>query len=473
MAFTSMLYPAFLCVLFALYWALPGRFRAPLALAAGLGFYALFGVPMLAVLAACTLGSYALSLWLARRRTRAVLALSLAAALAPLCFYKYADAVCARFGAETAFGALVPVGMSFFTFKIVSYLAEVWRGSIAVPRLDRYALYVTFFPEVASGPIQRPGDLLCQIDGAAARRFDGERAIRGAQLALWGYFQKLVIADNLAASAQLGFTQPDLLMGGSVILAMLLYAVQLYCDFAGYSNIAVGSMMLLGYDVPDNFRSPYFSTSVRDFWSRWHISLSTFLRDYVYFPLGGSRRGTVRTCVNLLLTFLVSGLWHGTGLQFAVWGLLHGAYQVAGRLSRTARSRAWAALHLREDGRFVRAVRMLCTFVLVSAAWVFFGASSLQSALHIFARMPDSFAFSLQYLKNSAAMLGLNAALVVRYGVCLALLFYVDARTRDTGFCDWLRGRRAWVQAVFCYAVTALLLFLAPATGGGFIYFQF
>ena len=268
------------------------------------------------------------------------LALAAAAALAPLLFFKYFNTLLGAYVPESvrAFSLLTPVGISFFTFKAVAYLAEVYKGALSPCRhFGRYALYVSFFPEVSMGPIQRPGDLMAQI--GTPRAFDAGRAVRGAQLMLWGYFEKLVVADNLAPYVSAGLDAPDLVMGLSVFLASVLYAVLLYADFAGYSHIAIGCMQLLGFDVPENFRAPYFSTSVKEFWNRWHISLSSWLRDYVYIPLGGSRCSTARCCVNLLITFLVSGLWHGTGLQFAVWGLLHGAYLAVGRLTAPARAR--------------------------------------------------------------------------------------------------------------------------------------
>ena len=353
------------------------------------------------------------------------------------------------------------------------YLAEVYKGALPPCRhFGRYALYVSFFPEVSMGPIQRPGDLMAQI--GTPRAFDAGRAVRGAQLMLWGYFEKLVVADNLAPYVSAGLDAPDLVMGLSVFLASVLYAVQLYADFAGYSHIAIGCMQLLGFDVPENFRAPYFSTSVKEFWNRWHISLSSWLRDYVYIPLGGSRCSTARCCVNLLITFLVSGLWHGTGLQFAVWGLLHGAYLAVGRLTAPARARLWRASHIPEQSAPARGLKMLVTFVLVWFGWVFFRAPTLSGALHLFARMPDSFSLAPPALKNALAMLGFNSGMLVRVGFACALLCAVDFAARRTGFSAWLAGRRKWFQAALCYVLVLAILFLAPIGASPTpIYFQF
>lgn len=375
MQFTSLAYLGFFAAVFAVHWAVPQKARWAVCLAASAGFYALLGAPMLAVLALCIAVSYLGGLWLQRRRgRRPALALAAAAALAPLLFFKYFNTLLGAYVPESvrAFSLLTPVGISFFTFKAVAYLAEVYKGALPPCRhFGRYALYVSFFPEVSMGPIQRPGDLMAQI--GTPRAFDAGRAVRGAQLMLWGYFEKLVVADNLAPYVSAGLDAPDLVMGLSVFLASVLYAVQLYADFAGYSHIAIGCMQLLGFDVPENFRAPYFSTSVKEFWNRWHISLSSWLRDYVYIPLGGSRCSTARCCVNLLITFLVSGLWHGAGLTYLVWGGLHGLCQAAEN-------------HLppRRSGKLRHALRVAGTFCILAGAFVIFRASSLANAAELF-----------------------------------------------------------------------------------------
>ena len=474
MLFTSMSFMAFFAAAFLLHWALPAKHRWALCLAASFIFYAVFGLPMLAVLLCCIAASYFGGLWLAKQQGHKwAVALAVALALAPLCTYKYFDALTAFFtGKETEISLLTPIGISFFTFKTIAYLVEVWRGNLPVQtHFGKYALYVAFFPEVTSGPIQRPADLLAQID--TPHPFCSAQAMQGAQLMLWGFFKKLVIADNLATYVQVGFLKPGTVVGGSVVAAAVLYSIQLYCDFAGYSDIAIGCMKLFGYHVPANFKSPYFATSIKDFWARWHISLSSFLRDYVYFPLGGSRKGVVRTCINLLLTFFISGLWHGTGLQFVVWGLLHGVYQVSGRITRPLRSKAWQLAHISEQSVFARIVKTLITFTLVTIAWVFFGARDLNMAFALFARMPDSFSLSVQNVKNSLFMLGINTTVFVRFGACLALLFLVDYCSREIGFSAWLSARKKSVQIGFCYVLLFALIFMAPAVGGGFIYFKF
>ncbi|MEG1074179.1 MAG: MBOAT family O-acyltransferase [Ruthenibacterium sp.] len=473
MQFTSLSFGVLMVLCFALHWAMPQKIRWVPLLAASLFFYALFGLPMLTVLALCIVGSYCGGIFLAKRQNnRAALAFTLLGALLPLCFFKYFNTVFAAAAPQSSFRLFVPIGISFYTFKIIAYLVEVWRGAIPIQtHFGKYALYLSFFPEVTSGPIQRPADLFAQINAPVV--FNGTQALQGTQLILWGLFKKLVIADNLSVYVSTGFGKADFVVGLSVVIAALLYAVQLYCDFSGYSDIAIGCMNLFGYTVPLNFKSPYFALSVKDFWGRWHVSLSSFLRDYVYFPLGGSRCSHTRHCLNLLLTFCISGVWHGTGLHFIVWGLLHGFYQVFGTLTQNFRHRMWKFLRVRETCRFAHFVKIICTFALVCTAWVFFGADNLPAALHLFARMPCDFSVSIQGIKNALVMLGFNGGMIFRMSACILLLGIVDYFAKDCGFSAWLHARHGGFQVVFCYVLLLLLLFITPAVGGGFIYFQF
>lgn len=475
MQFTTFAYLGFFAAVFAVYWASPARLRWAVALAASLGFYALFGVPMLAVLALCIAVSYAGGLWLERRRgQKRALALCVGAALLPLLFFKYFDAL---FGAHAPqalsdFSLMMPVGLSFFTFKTAAYLAEVYKGTLKACRHPgRYALYVSIFPQVSMGPIQRPGDLLAQL--AAPHGFDEKQALSGAQVMLWGYFEKLVVAENLAGYSAVAPGGMDQVIGCSVFLTTLFYAVRLYADFAGYSHIAMGCMQLLGFSVPENFRAPYFSASVREFWNRWHISLSSWLRDYVYIPLGGSRCGAVRTGVNLLVTFLISGLWHGVGLQFAVWGLLHGCYLAVGRFTGPLRARLWRHSPIARESLPGRAVRVAVTLVLIWAGWVFFSAESLAHALNMFARMADGFPYSLQTLKNGVVMLGLNWTLLGRIALAAVPFFAVDFAARREGVAVWLPARKKWLRLLLCYFALLSVLFNAPFRVTTPIYFQF
>ena len=466
MQLTSLPFLFFMAAVFAVNWALPPRFRWAAALCASALFYALLGAGPFAVLCLCCLICFFGGLFLARRQgSRAALWVVLAAALLPLLLFKYTSL-------PSRLSLIVPLGISFYTFKAVSYLVQVSRGALpAKKHFGHLALYLSFFPEVTSGPIQRPEDLLSQIERPTS--FSYEKALSGAQLILWGLFKKIVLADNLAYYVDYGFARPDVVMGASLILAAFLYAIQIYCDFSGYSDIAIGCMELLGYRVPENFKSPYLSGSVKEFWARWHISLSSFLKDYIYIPLGGNRCGPLRQALNLLLTFLISGIWHGAGATFVVWGGLHGFYQVVGRFTKKGRDALYRALHLSQTSLPARAFKIGCTFLLVSAAFVFFRADSLSAALHIFARMPDSFSFSLQTFKNAAAMLTLNLTMVIRLVVFGLVLCWVDLKTKETGYTPWLRAKSKLFQILFCYFLAFAILFFGIAGSGNFIYFKF
>lgn len=464
MRFTSLAYLGFFIGVFVLHWAVPAPRRWMVCLGASAVFLWLCGVPAAATLCVVAVCSYVGGLRIeSHRGSRGFLLFFVCITLLPLLFFKYFDGLFGRFVPEqiSAFSRIAPLGVSFFTFKAVAYLAEVYKGTMPACRNPgKYALYVSFFPQVTMGPIQRPKELLAQFD--APRPFDTQRALIGAQLVLWGMFEKLVIADNLPYYVSIGFDRPETVSGTPVFLATLLYALQIYTDFSGYTHIAIGCARLLGFETPDNFRSPYFATSLRDFWNRWHISLSGWLRDYIYIPLGGSRCGMVRCCINLWITFLISGLWHGTGKQFIVWGLLHGSFLVFGRLTAPVRSRLWAAAHLREDGVFARMVKTAVTFGLVWFGWVFFRAASVRGALRMFRHMIPGFSLTYDALRGGFGQIGFFPLMLLRIILAAALLLAVDFLSRNEGIAAWLEKRKPWQRRVLCYIVVIFLLFCTP-----------
>lgn len=277
----------------------------------------------------------------------------------------------------------VPLGISFYALQAMGYVVEVYRGHVRAERnLVRYAAYVSFFPTVMSGPIQRAQGLLAQL--REGRAFDYARAHSGLYLLLWGYLLKFAVANPLGGMVDFAYGNYGDMPGATLLWATILYAVQLYCDFAGYSALAVGAARILGFDLAGNFAQPYFAPSVQAFWKRWHISLSSWLRDYVYIPLGGNRKGKLRKCANLMLTFLVSGLWHGAGFNYLVWGGIHGLYQVLGSCMPKRDVRGCAVR---------RVLRAAVTFALVDFAWLFFRADSLSQALAILHRIIFRFQF--------------------------------------------------------------------------------
>ncbi len=272
---------------------------------------------------------------------------------------------------------IVPLGISFFTFQAIGYMWDVYYGRIPAEKtFADYMLFVAFFPQIASGPISKAADLLPQIK--APREIIWSNITAGIKLLLWGYFLKAVFADRVAMFANPVFNQYEHYSGGTCFLASIMYSLQIYGDFAGYSLMAIGVGRMLGFRLINNFNRPYFSASVGEFWRRWHISLSTWLRDYVYIPLGGNRKGKGRSYLNLFVTFLVSGIWHGANLTFIVWGALHGVFQSVEK---------FFSIPKRPSGRLILTLRVTVTFLLVNFAWIFFRMPTLHGALEFIGKI--------------------------------------------------------------------------------------
>ncbi len=285
----------------------------------------------------------------------------------------------------------MPVGISFFTFQAMGYLMDVYRGkSRAEDNFFRHLVFLFFFPLVTSGPIERSDNLLLQLKKVEKLKlWNVERIFNGAVVMLWGYFIKLVIADRLATivASTLSHEQIWQVGGTELLLGILAFSVQIYCDFAGYSTMAVGAAQIMGFTVIENFNAPYFSCTIKEFWRRWHISLSTWFRDYLYIPLGGNRKGKARKYLNLMIVFLVSGFWHGAGWTYLIWGALHGAYQIIGDLTAPLKKSLLEKWQVKTDSLSYRLTKMGITFVLVNFAWIFFRAESLSDAWNIISRL--------------------------------------------------------------------------------------
>lgn len=328
MLFNSFAYAIFLPLVLIVYWAIPTKFRWLLLLIASYYFYMRWNYKYVVLILFTTIVSYSVALLLEQTKNqvlkRMYVVLSLMLCLGVLFVFKYFNFAMGTLSRFIVFeprylDLLLPVGISFYTFQTLSYVIDVYRGDIAAERnFGIYAAYVSFFPQLVAGPIERPSNLLPQIKEDHV--FNIENADYGVRLILWGLFKKMLIADNLAVFVDLVFEDIYSYSGGAILIATLFFTIQIYCDFSGYSDIARGSAKLFGIELMENFKSPYFSTSVKDFWGRWHISLSSWFKDYLYIPLGGNRVKKIRNCVNVLITFLVSGLWHGANWNFVVWG---------------------------------------------------------------------------------------------------------------------------------------------------------
>ncbi len=378
------------------------------------------------------------------------------------------------------FDVLLPVGISFYTFQGMGYLIDVYREEIpAEKNFPRYALFLSFFPQLVAGPIERSKNLLHQI--SEPHSFDAERVKEGLLLMGWGFFQKLVIADRIAILVDEVYGNYWNYSGLQLLLATVLFAFQIYCDFGGYSDIAVGAARVMGFTLTKNFRSPYCAVTVSEFWRNWHVSLTTWFRDYIYIPLGGNRRGKWRKYRNLLLTFTISGLWHGAGWNYIVWGGLNGLYQVAGDITGSLRSRLQEKLHIRTDCGSYRLLRRLITFAAVDFSWFFFRAEGLKTALQMLRygiRNMGLFSFF-----DPETLLGINTMVLSEKSfflmlLCLVLLLWVDSLKRQgVDFKGILARQNIWFRWLVYYGlIFSILIFGIYGPGydaSAFIYFQF
>ena len=389
MNFNSLSYFLFLPVMLALYYGLPARWKNPVLLGASYLFYMGWGPSHALLLLFCSLTTWGCGLLMEGRgagRRRLWLLLTLLLNFGLLFVFKYFDffsGLLSRLpgaGPLPRLNLLLPVGISFFTFQSVGYAIDVYRGTVPAERsFSDYALFVSFFPQLVAGPIDRAGSLLPQLK--RARRFSDGNLKAGALRFLWGLMKKMILADQLAVVVDTAFGNLEAFNGGQLTFAALCFTFQIYCDFSAYSDIAVGSARMLGVELMENFRFPYGARSLRDFWRRWHISLSSWFKDYLYFPLGGSRVPAWRHCLNLLIVFTVSGLWHGAAVTFILWGALHGLCQAAGIALTPVRERLYRRFP--RESLPVRAVSHAGTFLLVSVFWVFFRAQRVEDALYL------------------------------------------------------------------------------------------
>lgn len=369
----------------------------------------------------------------------------------------------------------LPVGISFFTFQSLSYVIDVYRGKTkAEKNFFRYALFVSFFPQLVAGPIERSSNLLGQFQEKHA--FDSREAAKGFMLMIWGYFMKVVVADRVAMLVDQIYNYYGSYEGVIPILGTVLFAVQIYCDFNGYTTIAIGSAQVMGFHLMQNFKEPYLATSVADFWRRWHISLTSWFRDYIYFPLGGSRCAKWKRYRNIMIVFLVSGLWHGAAWTYVIWGGLNGLMQIIGDMLKPVREKALDKLGVNRKSFGHRLAQMLLTFILVDIAWVFFRATDLASAIHI---IKSSFVWNPWLLVDGTLYtLGLERADFWLMMLSILILLFVDilhekgVSIRDS-LLAWPLPLR-W--AVIYGALFWILLFgvYGPAfDAASFIYFQF
>ena len=485
MLFNSFDFIVFFIIVAFGYFIIPYRVRWILLLAASCIFYMAWN-PWLILLIVFTIATnYTAAMFIdankSRRIKKRALALAMIINFGLLFVFKYLgfmnSTMLSIFGQNwpvKAVDIILPMGISFYTFQAAAYTIDVYRGTIRAERhFGIFMLFVMFFPQLVAGPIERSANLLPQF--YEKYRFDLQRTVSGIRIMLWGFFKKIVIADRVATAVNTVFNSAHSYSGLYLVAASVLFTFQIYCDFSGYSDIAKGCARVLGFRLMDNFKNPFLAKSIKEFWRRWHISLSTWFMDYIYIPLGGNREGEGKKYRNLLITFLVSGLWHGANWTFVVWGALHGAYQVIGQTTFGFRKRIKKALHL--DGSFVMGfISVVITFGLVCLGFIFFRANSISDALYIIRNLPAGFTgwFDMQYLYEVITGMGLN---LFEMGVCFAAILFLvisEALCKDRPVYEVMERKNMFLRIAF-YLITALFILSAGVyyEAGAFIYFQF
>lgn len=498
MLFNSMKFMIFFPIVVLAYYILPHRVKQFWLLCASYFFYMCWNIKYAFLIFFSTMITYASGLLLEKikhaswdnsqkaRFKKLTVALSFTLNLTVLFYFKYInfafDVVRELFHIihielnVPTFDIILPVGISFYTFQALSYTMDVYRDEIyAEKNFFSYALFVSFFPQLVAGPIERSKNLLKQLD--KPHKFQYEVAREGFLLMLWGFFLKIVLADRIAVFVDTVYGDYQTYQGTYLIVATILFAFQVYCDFYGYSVIAMGAAKTLGIQLMENFDAPYLSLSVAEFWRRWHISLTSWFKDYLYIPLGGSRRGKTKKYINKMIVFLISGLWHGAEISYVVWGGLNGLYQVVGEILQPLRDKIVLALHLNRDSLGHWLLHIIGTFAFVDFAWVFFRADRVGDAVRIIR--------SIVMVRNpwilfdgSLNQCGLDNRNFTLMFLCLCILLFADCcKSRGIQIRNIILKQDGWFRWIFiAFAIWAVLTFGIWGTGyndANFIYFQF
>ena len=490
MVFNSLGFLVFFPVVLLLYRILPLKIRWVMLLIASYYFYMSWQADLICLILFTTLVSYIAGRVIEKSKSqrvrKAALIVAICASLFVLIFFKYfnflaqnVESLLLYFGKETSLtlNLILPVGISFYTFQTLSYVIDVYRGSIEAERhFGYYALYVSFFPQLVAGPIERPENLIPQLK--TKNPFTVDDTVCGLKMMALGFFKKIVVADQIAVyvnNVYNGVTTQgsDAFNGLTVAIATVLFAFQIYCDFSGYTDIAIGCARIMGIRLMQNFNFPYTATTIKDFWRRWHISLSSWFTDYIYIPMGGSRVRKFRHFFNLLFVFLVSGIWHGAAWTFILWGVMHGVFQIAGNITKPVRDRLFERVGVSRDNAVLCFVRRILTFVLVCISWIAFRANSMSDMLVLYKTLFTGWK-EISILGSLDAMgLSLVPLLVSVFSVVLMSLLDRELAidTEREVYSNKLRFNSyvlvGWI-IVFCW-----ILLLASGNESSFIYFQF
>ena len=404
MLFNSYQFMIFFPTVLLIFFVIPKKLRQIWLLIVSLFFYACWNPKYLFLLLTSIVVTFTCALFMdkLRKKKKLILVAGLFINFLILFFFKYygfaIDSINSlipdgRIQLVDRFDVILPVGISFYMFQSVGYMIDVYRGDVKVEKnFVKYALFVSFFPQLVAGPIERSKNILSQIDDITDKKLlDFDRVKSGFIYMIWGFFLKIVIADRIAVIVDEVFNRYYSYGTFVLILGAVCFALQIYCDFASYSTIAIGSAQIMGFTLMENFETPYFAMSIKEFWRRWHISLSMWFRDYLYIPLGGSRCSKIKKYRNIIITFLVSGLWHGANWTYVLWGGLHGLYQVVGEILKPVRNNIHSILGTNTDNFSYKLSCVLKTFILTDFAWIFFRADNIRVAFEFIGRMLTHF----------------------------------------------------------------------------------
>lgn len=476
--FNSFAFLIFFPIIILFYFILPHKVRWFLLLVASIYFYMSFIPIYILILGFTIVIDYFAGIIIEKskgKKRRIFLIISLLANIGVLAVFKYYNFINENLtfllnplGIHNNLpylSILLPIGLSFHTFQAMSYTIEVYRSNQKAERhFGIYALYVLFFPQLVAGPIERPQNLLPQFK--KKQFFNRALLHSGLALMLWGFFKKVVIADRLAILVDTVYGNVDNYTGFPLVLATVFFAFQIYCDFSGYTDIAIGAAQVMGIKLMDNFKRPYFSRSIGEFWKRWHISLSTWFRDYLYIPLGGNRVSVPRWYFNLFFVFLISGLWHGANWTFVIWGALHGIYLIIGLVTSPYRDKI--KNKIRMPNRLNILIQVVLTFIFTSIAWIFFRADNVSDAWYIITNLFTNFSFKL-----SGTNLGLDTADIIIAFASILLMEFVHIIQEHKGMRHFLSDKPKWLRWAIYVTLILFILLFGVFKNKEFIYFQF
>lgn len=474
MLFNSFEFLLFFPIVVCFYFLIPARLRQYWLLLASYYFYMSWNAKYGILIMACTVVTYLAGLAIEKQHAakgtgRWYVAIASTFLILVLAYYKYswyALYLLSKAFSTTApsFSVVLPVGVSFYTFQSLGYVIDVYRGEVKAERdFFKYALFISFFPQLVAGPIERSGNLLHQL--AWPKQFDFENFREGVVYFIWGFFLKLVIADRAGIYVDYVYNNVGDMAASSIIIATIFFAFQIYGDFGGYSAIAIGAAKILGIDIMENFNAPYYACSVADFWRRWHISLNTWFRDYLYIPLGGNRKGKVRKVINQLIVFGLSGLWHGASITFVMWGLINGLMVITSGIFKG-----------NDKKKQFTIVRIMATFVLVDFTWMFFRAQSLSNLRVIFTKLAEGVHYSsFNEILMPDALSVQNMILLV---ISIAIAMIIDGfKYKGHSLKNMILESNRYIWSTVC-GVTVVLILVFGIWGNAyrasdFIYFQF